>query len=470
MSEYQFFYDNRAAGTGKTTDQIRRLITYPGRYVYAVDRRNLVSERRQNIEQLAAAFDVRIQVVEIYSISVERTGGVRNVRVAIEALPHTYQSGHVIALVTHQGLKDSALDDFGDWDLVIDEAPSLWDQHRLQTGISHKLVADLFSIAPGAVANRITPRSKVTPKAMQDDCLAAGLSTLQCRLRNSATEVFTFVDDWDELAINPGWTWYSLWSVRSLRAFRTVTVLSADFDRSLTIDLCRATAPDISWVPLAIERACRPFRSRDITICYFAEEHQASRHRFDSADGKAAMAKVAAYLARQSRETIWTCNSKERPVLAQYAQGVYLTPCQAGTNSWSHMDRAVVVYTAKPDNNERTLLKSLGVDPQLVIDNREHDVIYQFCARTSLRDPDSNRPVTLTVYDRVQAEVLHRALSRQSEFNVQLELVDLGFAHERLKREDLSSLTPEQRAARKREQAKLRKRNQRERDRNESNF
>lgn len=429
-----------------------------------MDRRDLIAERRRTLEHLSLAAGSRVHVVEIFSMSDARPGGVRNVRVELEALPNTYRSGHIAVFCTHQAIKDADLSQFSDWHLVIDEAPSLWDRGNLNTSVSRSLVADLFEIDRGEVANRILPRTKMTTRALEEDSLAGVLASIQSRVRNTNVKVLTFVNDWNELARNPCWTWYSLWSVRALVAFDSVTVLAADFEQSFAIALCRSTAPEITWVPLAIGSSATAAAVRSVTIRYFSEEHHASRYRFNSDAGKAALAKVATYLDRQGRAMIWTCNSDERAIFAPQLKGTYLSPRQAGTNAWAHIDAAAIIFTSKPDADERTLLKSMAIDPQIVVESREHDTIYQFCARTSLRDASSNRPVTLYVYDRVQAQVLQRALSRQAEFNVSAELIDLGFAHD-TKRKSLEHLTAEQRLERKRELARLRKAAQRERDR-----
>lgn len=142
------------------------------------------------------------------------------------------------------------------------------------------------------------------------------------------------------------------------------------------------------------------------------------------------------------------------------AQG-YLTPRQAGSNSWAHVDSAAIIYTSKPDLYERRLLTSLDVNPACVIETRERDTIYQFIGRTSLRDRQSNRDVTVHVYDREQAQAVERSFNLDPCLTVCLELVDLGFAHNVHGRSETANLTEGQKADRKRELARLRKQKQR---------
>ena len=85
-----------------------------------------------------------------------------------------------------------------------------------------------------------------------------------------------------------------------------------------------------------------------------------------------------------------------------------------------------VTSSRKPHEHERRILAALGVDPQAVIESREFDTIYQFIARTSVRDATSDRPVTAYVYDRLQADALARSFADRSGLEIELELIDLG--------------------------------------------
>ena len=454
-------YDNRSIGIGKTYDQMSRMANDPGLYLFAVDRRELMAERRATIEKMARAIGRDIHFVEIRSAFQGELGGIVCVRVAIEALPTTYGSGHVVVFCTHEGLKSARLERFSGWHLVIDEALSLWDQCKLQTSISSSLLEKLFVIEPGEVASRIVPRLTLGRREFHRDTLAAPLAALHARASDGRNMVVTHLDSWAELAEDSSWTWWSLWSPAQLCAFRSAVILAAGFDTSLSYRLCQSIAPELDWRPIESAGEGRPYAARRLTIRYFAESHHASRHRFNSARGRAGLAKIAGYLALRPGPRIWSCNKRELQTFsARLSQG-YLSPRQSGTNQWSHIDEAAIIFTSKPDQHERRILSAMGVDPQAVIESREFDTLYQFIARTSVRDAMSSRPVTGYVYDRVQAEALANLFANRSGLEVELELVDLGFAHQVPEREDLSGLTPAERAERQRIQARDRKRRQR---------
>lgn len=454
-------YDSRSIGTGKTYDQILRMAKDPGLYLFAVDRRDLIIERRTALEEMARGSGHIIHVVEIRSAFAGEVGGATCVRVEIEALPTTYESGHVVVFCTHEGLKSASLERFDEWHLVIDEALSLWDQCKLQTSISTSLLEKLFVIEPGEVASRIVPRSTLGRREFHLDTLASPIATLHARAADGRNMVMTHLESWAELAEDPAWTWWSLWSPAQLCAFQSVVILAASFDTSLSYRLCKSVAPDVEWRPLEIVDAERQYTPRRLTIRYFAESHYASRYRFNSLAGRAGLAKIAGYLALRPQSRIWSCNSREHQTFSARLPHGYISPKQAGTNQWAHIDEAAFIYTSKPHEHERRILAALGVDPQAVIESREFDTIYQFIARTSVRDATSDRPVTAYVYDRLQADALARSFADRSGLEIELELIDLGFAHEVPGRQDLSALTPAEKAERQRMQGRDRKRRQR---------
>lgn len=124
-------------------------------------------------------------------------------------------------------------------------------------------------------------------------------------------------------------------------------------------------------------------------------------------------------------------------------------------------------YTSKPDLTDTAMMRELEIDPDFVTRSREREIVYQFATRTSLRDAESTATVTLTVYDRTQAEYLAAALTRSGYCRPTLELIDLGFAdyaHDSKSGRPKIVLTEEETKARderKREQARLRKQRQR---------
>ena len=449
-------YDGRPAGFGKTWEQLNRICCEPALYVFAVDRVEIVAERRKCLEDMASAVSARVHIEEVHHEVVQGS-----VRVALEALAGTFTSGHVVAFVTHAGLMSANLERFEDWHCIVDETPSLWDRCSLQTSISASLLPELFDLEEAEVGSRILPRARLSRREIQLDSLAGPLATLHSRASSLSNTVMTHLRSWDELRADGRWTWWSLWSPAALQNFASLTMLAAAFERSLTFELCKVLAPEIEWSSLASSAGGRPYAPRPLEVRYFAEEHHASRHRFGSPNGIDALHKIAGHLSLRPQPRIWTCNSPDLSIFQARTMGRYLRPRQAGTNRWAHIDEAAIIYTSKPDPFERALLTSLDIDPDAVVETRERDTIYQFVARTSLRDPDSERPTVAWVYDRAQAEALALSFAGRPEIDVELKLTDLGFAHEAPLRKSLKSLNVGEKLERQRAQARERKRRQR---------
>jgi hypothetical protein len=417
-------------------------------------------ERVTKLNEIAERLAVNITVKTIHTPIGDSYGRSGSVRADIEALPGTYQSGHLVAFITHAGLQSADLRAFGDWHLIIDETPSIFDRATLRTSISGDLVASLFDLEPHGEFTKIIPKAKFSTRLISGDSLAGPLGTLHARVNGGQCLVLTHLRDWKDLDRNSRWSWWSLWSLAGLSSLKSAVILAAGFDRSLTFELCQSRHPEIAWQPV-VSKPPRPSKKRHLIVRYFAEAHVATRHLFGSTVGEGYIATVAGYLSRQPTDRIWTCNAAEKPAMQQRLSGGYLTPRQAGSNSWAHIDHASIIYTAKPDVHECRLLASMGVDPACVIETRERDTIYQFLGRTSLRDRNSDRDVTVHVYDKEQAQAVARSFGVDPCLTVRLELVDLGFAFNQHGRSATKDLTEEQKANRKRELDRLRKAKQR---------
>lgn len=448
-------YDSRSAGSGKTHDQLCRIAESAGLYIYACDRREAIDERIEALNSILAGRGGSPQVLRIHApVDAADLDGSSQVRVEIEALATTWTSGHVVVFITHAGLLASHVSEFSSWSLIVDEVPSILDRGSLSTAISADLISSLFELEPAGEFSRLLPAQSHAPAAISRDSMTSAVATLWHRASSGSYDVLTQLTTFEEAALSR-WTWWSLWDPSSLAHFRAVTVLATDFERSLTMALCRAKAPQIVWRRME-GKADREVAPRRIIIRYFAHSHGATRTLFASPTGQGYLRRIGAYFARKGRgPRIWTCNSADRSILAPLMGPSYLPPRQAGSNKYTHINEATVLYTAKPDLHERRLLSTWGIDPNLITQTREIDTIYQFLARTSQRDPNSSHAVTCYVYDRTQAEAMAERFARVAEFSVTTELIDLGFALTE-HRQVHNQLSAAEKLDRKREKARLR--------------
>lgn len=134
------------------------------------------------------------------------------------------------------------------------------------------------------------------------------------------------------------------------------------------------------------------------------------------------------------------------------------------------MTDATMIYTAKPDAVERSIFADLGIDPEVIREERELECIIQFAARLSVRDPASAEPLEINVYDIEQAEWLARYFSTSNYLTIEVLPIDLGFMDYKRPRSRPGpapkAYTPEEAEARKiahRDAKRIQKRQQRAR-------
>lgn len=493
MSKAYAYFDSRPCGSGKSHAEITDIVSNPGLYVYAVEKKEMQPDVEAMIHRLAAEAGTKVTVVRIFGrglipeITAEgawvRTGS-HNVKTDIEALPGTYVRGHVVALVTHEGLKMADLSGFADWSLCIDETPSIMDKQTIKIALAS--MADFF--AANYDLRALTPTSceivikdgsvAETTKTLARDDLARVVSVFHARVLSKRTTVTTSLTDWADVIREGALEWSSIWSPEQLPVFKRVHVLANDFQHSVTCQIFREKWPEIEWVSLD-RPTTRLYARRDVVIRYYAERHEASRSLFTRERGQRHLRMIAVDVAKRVDPTdhIWMCNSADgylfnhpNPDEGSLVPGIKLSPRQQGSNRYAKITTATMLYTAKPDLRDRVIMSEMGLDTQSIIDAREREPMVQFATRLSVRDADSAEAVILYVYDRAQAAHLARYFDRTGYCRTSLELIDLGFAdyvHESTPGRPKVVLTDAEAQARdekRKEQARLRKQRQRKRE------
>lgn len=473
------YFDDRPCGSGKTYNELQYMVQTPGRYILAVDRRDIMEERVSTLSELSTRAGMNPAIVVTRSgpqSSVEKFGNTtircsRAVCTDVEAIPHRHPINHVIAIVTHEALKSSDLADFVGWSLVIDETPSIWDRQELRTTLSREFLQSHYDLEQVGSRCVVTSISDKTAADFRRDSLTQELTVMHARVCDPRMTVLADVASWDDLGDEGKWTWTSIFSPVQLGVFEKVKILANAFTRSLTYKVLAKVWPEISWLP-ECRHQHRPYLRRKMRIRYFAANHTASRSLFDSEEGKRRLRKISEFIAAEvePENHIWTCNQDDLPSLKNaLVRSQRLSPRQSGSNAYNHLTAVSAIYTAKASPKERGLFQSLGIDPHAATETREYETIFQFVGRCAVRDPKSTKPITVHVYDRQQAEYLHELFSATNYVDCELSLVDLGFAHRRAPkpgRRPLQKSQSELCAQRDRTRilARERKRRQRERD------
>ena len=497
-----FFYDDRPCGSGKSYQECRNIVGEIGLYLYVVEKREALAQRVSVFATLrdTAQTCPKIEVIHSVGLNCDEDEVIRgyegsfNVRADVEALPRRFPGGHVIVIITHEALKMTDLSGFEDWTVVIDETPSIWDKQSLCTTVTRQFFKSRYHLEPitrssSQIMLVATGDENALPglsgdpaasiKAYAQDDLGKAVSVFHARVANPRIEVVTRTMRWDELEKNPKWQWWSIWSPEQLTMFERVTVLASQFTRSVTYRIFRERWPEIEWA--RIDRPTeRTFAQRLVRIHYYAIAHNASRGLFERREGRDFVKKMAADITERVGNDadghIWMCNSREEALLAPRAKkplmpGHMLTPRQQGSNLWGHCTHVSAIFTAKADPADRVALEALNIDPHIVTESREYEVIIQFVCRTAIRVAESSETVDVYLYDERQAEAVRDYLDTTGYCTTEMIPIDLGFAghiHDGksgVKKKARSSAEEAERAERTTTQARERKRRQRERQR-----
>lgn len=435
MTEYRYL--DAPAGAGKSYYAAQQIINTKASHLIVRDRLEAIEEYRAELHEMCPS----LLTDSITSATVS------NVRASVRDVPGRF-IGHCAVFITHEALMSCDMSAFEGWHIWIDETPAIFTQETFTSNISHDFLRRNYQLAQvdeggdwHSLALTEAGWRQGLKEIGSDDALKV-YRTLHERVMASSDlpkglparltkdvhhdprrVVICDMSSWDDAGDQRPWTWWSAWSPRSLSAFASVTFMANSFDQSLAFAFFRKFDQADDWKRIEIEH--RPYRERDVTIEYFVHAHQASRNLFTQYEGKAYLRQIVGHLG--ARQQIWMTNERYAPSLHGMA-GKQLRPKQAGSNSYSDYHNAACIYAAKPSPEQQNILESIGLDPTIWTETNEHEVILQFGTRTSIRDPDSAEPVTLTVYDAKQAGYLKRYFESLTHCKVTTQLTDLGFA------------------------------------------
>jgi hypothetical protein len=462
-------YSSARCGAGKSVWADRQIASVPGRYVLAVDRRDVFQSRIGRINALAAEHGTHPAVVPLYSRSDTWADGVQDVRRRVREAGCRYGGHpHVVVVLTHEALKSSDLSTFRGWSLIIDEVPSIWDHASLRTPDSWRYLERLYNLIPVEDSGWSEVRAKADgPRSISrlyNDDLAAGLAVFHKRVRDRG--VLVKLRAWEEAADGAPWPWFSLWSPSELAAFGTVSILGNAFEHSVTAKLLTSIfAAEVRLVPFEIGGGHETWTPRTVRLQHFAAAHQAGSHFLkDTPEGKEAQRRIALAVngLADPADHYWSCNSFLYPDGGMVGEKV--SPRAAGRNDLQRYSSGTFIYTAKPSDEEAATFAWFDISREEVIRAREQEDLLQMLWRSSLRAAADGRDVTFRVYDQAQAMFLRDALAQTGlPITVLVEQIDLALdSFERRKRGRPKGQQPtpaemQARAERRRERDRLRK-------------
>ncbi|WP_294646277.1 hypothetical protein [uncultured Aureimonas sp.] len=391
-----------------------------GRYVYAVDRREVIKDRKRLILDAAqnAGLPAPI-VVAIVSDAKQAKHATSSVSTQIAELPKLYANvDHVVAIITHKGMMLSDHSAFDGWEIVIDEDPVMFTSETWNSRASVGHFREFYSLSPfEGELSRIQPYPGApSVNDYRADTQISDMAEFR-RLTEHST-VLTTEPDWEGVKAGKRWTWFDQWNLLALSAYKRVRIVANAFDERLNHRIHTELFPQIQFVSMRLAGQTPVWLPRKVTINFFTDEHQATSAFFATDEGKAYRDAAAAWIAYNmgsKTHHYWVANVKFTPKVK--IDGERHSPKVAGLNSLRHCDKVSILYTAKGSNEEvGTISKLTGLHTEeareIVARDREREDLVQIVLRSSLRDPINTQDVTVTVYDKTQATFLKDFLER----------------------------------------------------------
>jgi hypothetical protein len=429
-------FNSGTCGSGKTYYICKLAASTPGRYVIAVDRREVVASRIATIEAFASQYGTSPLIKTLYSSHIETNTGASNVRRNVREAGADYGNlDHVIVFVTHEGLKSSDMSTYSqDWTLLIDEMLTIWTHGSLRSPAlrvfldSHyRLKKSLDFTGYATVVARST--STVTSGDLFSDDILCDLAVFDRRVREG--QVVANITDWDATSSRKAWSWWSVWSILELSAFSRIILVANAVEHSVTFKMMKTlyNADELILKPFAIDTQQADYEHRELTIRYFAAGHTAGTTFFQSDRGKRGLTSLLDWLSTnfgKKGDAYWSGNTAL--INANNIPNVTkLNPRAAGRNDLAAYTECAMIYTSKPSPDETTALRMCDVSRDDVVRTRETEDIFQMLMRSSLRDPSNNSAVTMYVYDQTQAMEQARLISESGlAISVTLEHVEVG--------------------------------------------
>ena len=434
------FVDESRAGAGKTQAAINRIVSRPCKTLFITERRDSFAELEERFRKAARKAKTDPPIRHIHS----GNHGGRGVVKRIAELPEDYSAlAHVIVIATHEALLRSDFSGFNGWQIVIDEVPRFLDFQEKRTPLDAAFFQrhyTLTGMADGWSTVDLTPAGRgLTAADVRNDDSHSHLNLFHARVLeagqpNGTRKVMCNLPDWSEMkGKKVTWCWASVFSLRALDAFDRIELLgnrfSDDIGSRITFLLDRE---DVEWEPLPPLPAQAEAAPRSVAIHFFSDR-PSGKVWFGSESGQQVLRGIGEHLsATLPRKAIWTANEngdRDQPAPKEVLaldKHTFVKPKQAGTNKFRKLHNAAIIYAAKPCQNLLSLLKVLGISPQVWTRSVEFEAVLQFATRTSVRDPKSTMPVSLWVFDREQALYLKEYFDAQPHITTSMIQVPLA--------------------------------------------
>jgi hypothetical protein len=435
------FVDDSPTGYGKTDRAIQRITQNELKIVFVTERTESYTELYLRIKESVKSHGKK-PVIKHISSETQNRGGSVSTEIASLPLTH-FDTRHIIVLITHAALLKSDFSDFAGWQIVIDEVPRFFDFSEHNTHLDEAFFLKnyrLEEVNDAWHAVKLTDYGKKLSVAdVSSDDSHNHLTVFHTRVIQASQPdkkrfVMCNLPSWESMTERKvKWCWTSSFSMTQLAPFDRIELLGNRFQDDVGSEVTQFFDGDgVEWVNLPPLDKVRHFHPRNVHIGYFSDRCS-SRHLFDTERGQAALTKIGLFLRENLPEgnSIWSANDpagKNRTPrdLLNLPASDWVSPRQAGTNKYSKLSHAAIIYSAKPCPNVRSFLNAVDINPETWTKSTEYETILQFATRTSVRDPNNASDVIIWVFDRQQANYLKDYFDTLPHVTAKLKSADIA--------------------------------------------
>jgi hypothetical protein len=347
----------------------------------------------------------------------------------IEHLNNSGDNGEILFITHESFLQLPYFDRRQDWDVIIDEIPSVNKDLTLNIPKTHALLTDNISvIGEHPLWYRIAPENqneltKIHENRERDDAIAV-FKDLAKHVCSDKWEVFCKKENWHQLIDGAmvKFGCFALLRPDIFDGFKSVTIMGAMLEDTLLYHVWRNQGvmfePNFRIQLRANSRLAAHENGNLLTIKYFTSQDwsKSYRNKPGIVDGnevsKMDFMREKILEDLNGENFLWVANNDveneifDRPGHNGQPNAIRLPNSPHGLNEYQDVDNVVFLSALNPSPAHFRFLEDQGISPDHLRDAWVHQITYQTVMRCSLRDASSTAPKTVYVTDLKSAEWL----------------------------------------------------------------
>ncbi len=417
-----------------------------GRYLFACPSIELIGEQVDRVKRINPSFPV----YAVHSDSKIKGKVIDSVR---------YRKGeiegagidHAIIFITHETLMGHDLNDFNDWHLRIDEAPSGLHSGVMDAKISYDFIEkQLASIAGQDDWGLYKLVASVGYRHAEKDPTTAGNANFY---KQAGRPAGIFVNQ-RKLRDLKKFEWFSIWIPSDLTTFASIHIAASSYYTSLgfkALDYYLPQACRFNTKVIGSVRTGQP----NIEIKYFTDSHEGSTAFWDESEGRHCIKEVCDHIAQATPDLdFWSANDLVYKLIEHRIAGEHISPLAMGLNKFRDKTKCAFIYSSKPLPSDQHVVDTTNLVYADFLLARETEAIKQFVMRGAIRNLDYDGDYLIYLYEKAQAEAIRQHLTNNGFTNVTLGKVASTFVGSHVRPVKKASQTEEEKYERQKDMNK----------------